>query len=91
MQRPRDESHGDFASNIALMLAKPAGKNPRELAEKIISNLPENNLIDQTEIAGPGFINFRFKPSIATMTTYRDSNFVTAAFSGKYTLAFRQI
>ena len=36
-------------------------------------------------------INFRFKPSIATMTTYRDSNFVTAAFSGKYTLAFRQI
>lgn len=58
LDRPRDKSHGDFATNLALMLAKPAKMNPRALAEAIIAALPENNLVAKTEIAGPGFINF---------------------------------
>ena len=56
--RTKDQSHGDFASNLAMMLAKPAGKNPREMATLLIENLPANELVDKVEIAGPGFINF---------------------------------
>ena len=56
--RTRDAAHGDFASNIALMLAKPAGKNPRELAQSLIDALPEDEHVHKVEIAGPGFINF---------------------------------
>ena len=55
--RTKDLSHGDFASNIALTAAKAAKANPRQLAEKIVSALPENQDIRQVEIAGPGFIN----------------------------------
>ncbi|HLV48887.1 MAG TPA: arginine--tRNA ligase [Aliidiomarina sp.] len=58
LDRPRDKSHGDFATNLALMLAKPAGLNPRALAEAIIAALPENTLLAKCDIAGPGFINF---------------------------------
>ncbi|KFZ29400.1 arginyl-tRNA synthetase [Pseudidiomarina atlantica] len=58
LDRPRDKSHGDFATNLALMLAKPAGMNPRALAEALIAALPSNNLVAETTIAGPGFINF---------------------------------
>ena len=56
--RTRDQSHGDFACNIALMLAKSAGKNPRELAQLLVDALPQNQQIEKIEIAGPGFINF---------------------------------
>ncbi|TRW48318.1 arginine--tRNA ligase [Aliidiomarina halalkaliphila] len=58
LDRPRDKSHGDFASNLAMMLAKPAKQNPRALAEAIIAAIPENDLIAKADIAGPGFINF---------------------------------
>jgi len=58
IDRTRDKSHGDFACNIAMMLAKPAGCNPRELAQKIVDCLPENTAFNKAEIAGPGFINF---------------------------------
>ncbi len=58
LTRTKDRAHGDFASNLAMMLAKPAGKNPRELAQLIIEHLPQNAEIDRVEIAGPGFINF---------------------------------
>ena len=58
LDRPRDKSHGDFATNLALMLAKPAKSNPRQLAEHIIAALPQNTLLAKTDIAGPGFINF---------------------------------
>lgn len=58
LERTRDASHGDFASNIALMLAKPAGMPPRELAEKIVAALPQSEQVAKVEIAGPGFINF---------------------------------
>jgi len=58
IDRTKDKSHGDFATNIALMLAKPAGMKPRDLAEKLIAALPTDNAVAKVEIAGPGFINF---------------------------------
>jgi arginyl-tRNA synthetase len=61
VERSKDPVHGDFASNLALMLAKQAKINPRQLAEKIIAVLPADEVIDKTEIAGPGFINFFVK------------------------------
>ncbi|WP_447555298.1 arginine--tRNA ligase [Vreelandella sp. EE22] len=54
----KDKAHGDYATNLALTLAKPAGMKPRELAEAIIQALPQSDAIARTEIAGPGFINF---------------------------------
>ena len=54
----RDPEHGDFASNIAMVLAKSCKCSPRELANKISESLPKSTLIKRTEIAGPGFINF---------------------------------
>ena len=63
--RPKSPEHGDFASNIALILAKPLGKNPREIAESIKSELQNsfNDNFESIDIAGPGFINFRLKKS----------------------------
>lgn len=58
VETARDKSHGDFASNLAMTLAKPAGMKPRDLAEKIIAALPESAAVAQVSIAGPGFINF---------------------------------
>ena len=63
VERTRDREHGDFASNVALMLAKPLKKNPREIAESIKSHLPESDLVTRVEIAGPGFINFYLSES----------------------------
>lgn len=57
LDRPRDKSHGDFACNLAMMLAKPAKRNPRELAQLIIDAIPANDVIAHCDIAGPGFIN----------------------------------
>ena len=54
----RDASHGDFATNIAMVLAKMLDCNPRELANKITKNIPKTDLVKNVEIAGPGFINF---------------------------------
>ena len=54
----RDPSHGDLATNLAMVLAKKARMAPRDLAAAIINALPKNDLIAKTEIAGPGFINF---------------------------------
>ena len=58
LSRTKDRSHGDFACNLAMMLAKPAGKSPREIAQLLIDALPKHGQIDRVEIAGPGFINF---------------------------------
>lgn len=58
VENTRDKSHGDFASNIALTLAKPARRNPRELAQLLTEALPASENVSKTEIAGPGFINF---------------------------------
>jgi arginyl-tRNA synthetase len=59
----RDAKHGDFASNLAMVLAKPAKQNPRKLAELIIAELPESDVITKVEVAGPGFINFYINQS----------------------------
>lgn len=58
IEATKDKQHGDFACNIALLLAKPAQKKPREIAEWIIAKLPQSVKIAKVEIAGPGFINF---------------------------------
>jgi arginyl-tRNA synthetase len=58
VENARDKTHGDFASNIAMMLAKPAGLKPRDLAEKLIAALPADEQVSKVEIAGPGFLNF---------------------------------
>jgi arginyl-tRNA synthetase len=58
IERARSREHGDFATNTAMLLAKPAGKKPREVAEALVAALPPNALIERVEIAGPGFINF---------------------------------
>ena len=58
VENTRDKAHGDLATNLAMMLAKPAKKNPRELAQLIVDALPESELVEKVEIAGPGFINF---------------------------------
>ena len=58
VERTREAQHGEFATNIALRLAKPARRNPRELAEAIVAALPASPLIARTEVAGAGFINF---------------------------------
>lgn len=58
VDRTKDRAHGDFATNIAMILAKPLKKNPRQIAEDIIASLPKDNHISKVEIAGPGFINF---------------------------------
>ena len=58
VENTKDKSHGDFASNIAMMLAKPAGMKPRELAEKLIAALPSDATVSKVDIAGPGFLNF---------------------------------
>ena len=62
IERSRNADHGDFASNLAMVLAKRAGLKPRELAEKICAALPTSPVIDRTEIAGPGFINIFLAP-----------------------------
>jgi len=58
IERTRDATHGDFASNIAMQLAKAAKRKPRELAQAIVAALPASDLVAKVEIAGPGFINF---------------------------------
>lgn len=62
LEKPKEKSHGDFAANIAMQLARVARMAPRQIAEKIVENIDkEENDIDLIEIAGPGFINFFMK------------------------------
>ena len=63
VEHARDKQHGDFASNIALTLAKAAQRKPRELAEQIVAHLPASDKVARVEIAGPGFINFFLAPA----------------------------
>lgn len=58
IERTRDKKHGDYASNVALTLAKPLKSSPRDIAEKIIAELADSSHVNKVEIAGPGFINF---------------------------------
>ena len=58
LERPKSAEHGDFATNLALVLAKPLKQNPRAIASQLIAALPSSDFIAKTEIAGAGFINF---------------------------------
>lgn len=58
IERTRDRAHGDFASNIALVVAKQAQRNPREVAQLIVEHFPDIPEVEKLDIAGPGFINF---------------------------------
>ena len=62
VEPPRDASHGDLATNAAMVLAKPLGLKPRDLATRIAISLAEDPDVDAAEVAGPGFINLRVKP-----------------------------
>jgi arginyl-tRNA synthetase len=63
VERTRDATHGDFATNAAMQLAKSARRKPREVAQAIVDALPPNELVAKVEIAGPGFINFFLAPA----------------------------
>jgi arginyl-tRNA synthetase len=63
VEPPRDPSHGDLATNAAMVLAKPAGMNPRALAEALVAELAKAPAVTAAEIAGPGFINLRIAPA----------------------------
>lgn len=58
LERPRDPTHGDFATNLAMQLAKALKKNPREIAHQLLAELPKSVLVTRAEVAGAGFINF---------------------------------
>src|SRR3954471_6955956 len=64
VEPPRDATHGDMATNAAMVLAKEAGKKPRELAELIAEKLRADDLIAKVDVAGPGFINLALKPDV---------------------------
>ncbi|MGA2895291.1 MAG: arginine--tRNA ligase [Xanthobacteraceae bacterium] len=63
IEPPRDPSHGDMATNAAMVLAKDAGRKPRELADAIAATLRTDELVDKVDVAGPGFINLTLKPA----------------------------
>ena len=63
IEPPRDPAHGDMATNVAMVLAKDAGKKPRELAEAYAEKLRADDLVASVDVAGPGFINLTLKPS----------------------------
>ena len=69
--KTKSEVHGDWSSNIAMILAKELQKNPNELAKKIISSLPDKKWIEKVELAGPGFINF-FLTDLANLNYLKD-------------------
>ena len=66
LERPKQAGHGDFATNLALQLAKPLKRNPRELAALLVAELPRSSLVSKVEIAGAGFINFTLAASAKT-------------------------
>jgi arginyl-tRNA synthetase len=63
VEPPREAARGDMATNAAMVLAKDAGANPRQLADALAARLSGDELVDKVEVAGPGFINLTLKPS----------------------------
>ena len=64
VEPPRDAAHGDMATNAAMILAKPAGVKPRDLAEALAARLREDEAVAAVEVAGPGFINMTLEPAV---------------------------
>ena len=71
IERTRSREHGDYASNVALLLAKATGRKPRDLAEAIVATIPRSQHIAKIELAGPGFINFSLNQSCRLGTLRR--------------------
>ena len=63
VERPNNKENGDYSTNVAMELTKVLHKNPREIANELVNNISDDNIIDRIEIAGPGFINFYIKSS----------------------------
>lgn len=63
IEAARDPQHGEFASNLAMVLAKTCGKKPREVAELLVGHLSQSSYVAKIDIAGPGFINFTLTPA----------------------------
>ena len=63
IERTRSKEHGDFAANAALLMSKPAGMKPRDLAQALVAALPASSQVAKVDIAGPGFINFFLSPA----------------------------
>jgi arginyl-tRNA synthetase len=72
LERTRSAEHGEFASNLAMVLAKPAKSSPRDLAQAIIDRIPRSRQVERVEIAGPGFINF-FMHQLALAGTVKEA------------------
>jgi arginyl-tRNA synthetase len=66
LERPRDASHGDFASNLAMQLARALKENPRKIAERLVHELPASSWLLKADVAGAGFINFTVAPAAKT-------------------------
>ena len=79
LERPRDPTHGDFATNLAMQLAKALKKNPREIANQLLAELPPSRLVTKAEVAGAGFINFTldagFKTDVVKAVLAEGDNF----------------
>ena len=65
LERPRQASHGDLATNVAMQLAKPLRTNPRAVAEKLVNYLTSHaaDMVERADIAGPGFVNLHLTPA----------------------------
>lgn len=64
VEPPRDAAHGDLSTNAAMVVAKPLGKNPRDIANALAEHFGKDNDVAEVSVAGPGFINFRLNPSV---------------------------
>ena len=64
VEPPRDAAHGDLSTNAAMVLAKPAGTNPRALAETLAADLGTDPRVASVSVAGPGFINLTLAPQV---------------------------
>ena len=86
LERPRDPSHGDFATNLAMQLARALKKNPREIAQQLVRELPPSSLVTAAEVAGAGFINFRLdagsKTSVVNAVLSEKENFGRSTAGG---------
>jgi len=74
VRKSQNPNHGDFQANGAMALGKRHGQNPRELAERVIEHTDFGDLVDSTEVAGPGFINIRLtEEAIVSMLVHMDT------------------
>ncbi|MBU3696952.1 arginine--tRNA ligase [Dechloromonas sp.] len=86
LERPRDPTHGDFATNLAMQLAKALKRNPREIANQLLAELPASALVTHAEVAGAGFINFKLdagtKTSVVEAVLSEGDNFGRSTLGG---------